>query len=109
MTLKPKTLRLSHKKIVLLSPKNDRSTMSVYELLCLSKESDQFEDFFSLHIMSNGMKISFERYCYLLALEKKHPSETHFHLVQDTSIHFDVSEQTIYNDITKMKFEVKGL
>ena len=83
--------------------------MSVYELLCLSKESDQFEDFFSLHIMSNGMKISFERYCYLLALEKKHPSETHFHLVQDTSIHFDVSEQTIYNDITKMKFEVKGL
>ena len=48
--------------------------MSVYELLCLSKESDQFEDFFSLHIMSNGMKISFERYCYLLALVKKHPS-----------------------------------
>ena len=83
--------------------------MSVYELLCLSKESDQFEDFFSLHIMSSGMKISFERYCYLLALEKKHPSETHFHLVQDTSIHFDVSEQTIYNDIIKMKFEVKGL
>ena len=83
--------------------------MSVYELLCLSKESDQFEDFFSLHIMSNGMKISFERYCYLLTLEKNHPEETHFHLVQDTSIHFDVSEQTIYNDITKMKFEVKGL
>jgi hypothetical protein len=83
--------------------------MSVYELLCRSKDSDRFEDWFNLHIMSRGVKISFERYRYLLALEKKHPSETHFHLVQDTSIHFDVSEQTIYKDISKMEFEVKGL
>ena len=83
--------------------------MSVYELLCRSKNSDQFEDWFNLHIMSRGVKISFERYRYLLALEKNHPEETHFHLVQDTSIHFDVSEQTIYKDISKMEFEVKGL
>ena len=63
----------------------------------------------SMGIALFSVKISFERYCYLLTLEKNHPEETHFHLVQDTSIHFDVSEQTIYNDITKMKFEVKGL
>lgn len=88
---------------------NGIHTPELLNILNFSKESDQFEDFFSLHIMSSGMKISFERYCYLLTLEKNHPEETHFHLVQDTSIHFDVSEQTIYNDITKMKFEVKGL
>ena len=83
--------------------------MSVYELLCRSKDSDQFEDWFNLHIMSRGVKISFERYRYLLALEENHPEETHFHLVQDTSIYFGVSEQTIYKDISKMEFEVKGL
>ena len=76
--------------------------MRVYDMLCQLQSTGRLEEIFVHHIFCVGLKISFERYCYLIDLQRTYPDETHFHLVQDTSIHFDVSEQTIYKDIGKI-------
>ena len=76
--------------------------MRVYDMLCQLQSTGRLEEIFVHHIFCVGLKISFERYCYLIELQRSYPDETHFHLVQDTSIHFDVSEQTIYKDIGKI-------
>ena len=70
--------------------------MRVYDMLCQLQSTGRLEEIFVHHIFCVGLKISFERYCYLIDLQRTYPDETHFHLVQDTSIHFDVSEQTIF-------------
>ena len=76
--------------------------MRVYDMLYQLQSTGRLEEIFVHHIFCVGLKISFERYCYLIDLQRTYPDETHFHLVQDTSIHFDVSEQTIYKDIGKI-------
>ena len=76
--------------------------MRVYDMLCQLQSTGRLEEIFVHHIFCVGLKISFERYCYLIDLQCTYPDETHFHLVQDTSIQFDVSEQTIYKDIGKI-------
>ena len=80
--------------------------MRVYDMLCQLQSTGRLEEIFVHHIFCVGLKISFERYCYLIELQRTYPDETHFHLVQDTSIHFDVSEQTIYKDIGKMEMTI---
>lgn len=80
--------------------------MKIYDLLRQSKGTELFDDLFRCHIFCNGLKISFKRYDFLLRLQAQFPEETHFHLVQDTCIHFHVSEQTIYTDIAKMEMDL---
>ena len=53
--------------------------------------------------LRNRVKNSFLRYRYLLRLIEQFPSETHYHLVLDTSIHFEVSHTVIYENIRKME------
>ena len=80
--------------------------MKIYDLLRQLKGTELFDDLFRCHIFCNGLRISFERYDFLLRLQAQFPEETHFHLVQDTCIHFHVSEQTIYTDIGKMEMDL---
>ena len=83
--------------------------MRIYDFLCQVEGTVYCNHLFKFHIFCDGLKASFDRYSYFLHLQAAFPNETHFHLVQDTSIHFDVSEQTIYTDICKMEFEISIL
>ena len=78
--------------------------MIVYDYLCQIEGSKQLEEYFKLHIFCDGLKTSFRRYRYFLELLQKYPEESSFNLLLDTSIYFNVSEQTIYKDIAKMEF-----
>ena len=80
--------------------------MRMYDFLSQVQGTDYFNHLFQFHILCDGVKTSCERYSYLVHLQEIFPHETHFHLVQDTSIHFQVSEQTIYTDIGKMEFDL---
>jgi hypothetical protein len=80
--------------------------MRVYDYLCQVEHTALGNQVFTLHIFCSGLKNSFLRYQYLLRLIDQFPSETHYHLVLDTSIHFEVSHTVIYEDIRKMELEL---
>lgn len=83
-----------------------QNAMRVYDYLCQTQHTYQGKQVFMLHIFCSGLKKSFLRYQYLLCLRDQFPSETHYHLVLDASIYFQVSHTVIYEDIRKMEFEL---
>ena len=101
-------VHLSHRCAIVVakwsrSPQSTCSKRHLHRLILFMKSISSREISPNSEI---GLKNSFLRYRYLLRLIEQFPSETHYHLVLDPSIHFEVSHTVIYEDIRKMEFEL---
>lgn len=80
--------------------------MNVYEILVALKAKNVLEELFRLKVLNGHLRERYHRYRYFRNLEAHTKETCHYHLILDTAIYFDVSEQTIYKDVRIMEKKV---
>lgn len=80
--------------------------MNVYEILVAFEARNVLEELFRLKVLNGHLRERYRRYHYFRNLEACTKETCHYHLILDTAIYFDVSEQTIYKDVRIMEKKV---
>ena len=80
--------------------------MNVYGILVAFEAQNVLEELFRLKVLNGHLRERYRRYRYFRNLEAHIKETSHYHLILDTAIYFDVSEQTIYKDVRIMEKKV---
>ena len=77
--------------------------MNVYEILVALDSNNVLDELFRQKVLNGNLCDRYRRYRYFKNLEAHNKERCRYHLVLDTAIYFDVSEQTIYKDLRIME------